>query len=92
MVLFALATGSGKATSPACAGPVDLECKTVWVAAEDAKGGEDLHVSLNDLAVGVLQRQQGKHPERVYGYKGRTISWANTTRWRSALKRAAAVT
>jgi integrase len=67
---------------------VDLQRRTAWVAAEDAKGDQGLHISLNELAVEVLLRQRGKHPERVFTYNGRPIAWANTIGWRSALKRA----
>lgn len=87
--LFALATGlrQGNVTS-LCWAQVDLERRTAWIAGEDVKNGDDLHVSLNDLAVEVLQRQRGKHPERVFTYKGKPIRWANTRGWRSALIRA----
>jgi integrase len=89
MVLFALATGlrQGNVTGLRWA-QVDLERRTAWVAAEDAKGGEDLHVSLSELALEVLRRQLGRHPERVFTYRGRPISWANTRGWRAALQRA----
>lgn len=89
MVLFALATGlrQGNVTG-LCWSQVDLERGTAWVAAEDAKGGEDLHVSLSELALDVLRRQVGKHPERVFTYRGRPVRWANTRGWRSALQRA----
>jgi hypothetical protein len=58
------------------------------VAAEEAKGGQDLHISLNELAVAVQVRQRGKHPERVFTCNGRPIACANTIGWRCALKRA----
>jgi hypothetical protein len=47
-----------------------------------------LHVSLNDLAVEVLRRQPGKHPEHVFTYRGKPIRWPNTRGWRAALLRA----
>jgi len=89
MVLFALATGlrQGNVTG-LCWLQVDLRRKTAWVHGDDAKNGDDLHVSLNDIAMDVLQRQRGKHPERVFTYKGKPINWANTRGWRSALVRA----
>ncbi|MET0940924.1 MAG: site-specific integrase [Mesorhizobium sp.] len=58
------------------------------VHGEDAKNGDDLHISLNDLAVDVLQRQLGKHPENAFTYQGKPIRWPNTRGWRGALKRA----
>jgi len=89
MVLFALATGlrQGDMTG-LCWSQVDLECRRAWIAGKDAKNGDDLHVSLNDLAVEIQQRQRGKHPERVFTYRGKPITWVNTRGWRSALARA----
>jgi len=89
MVLFALATGlrQGNVTG-LCWSQVDLGRRTAWVHGDDAKNGDDLHVSLNDLAMDVLQRQRGKHPKRVFTYKGKPINWANTRGWRNALVRA----
>lgn len=37
--------------------------------------------------MGVLQRQLGRHPQRVFTYKGKPIAWANTRKWRETLKR-----
>ena len=54
----------------------------------EAKGGEDIHVSLCDLAVEVLERQRGKHSDRVFTYEGNPIRYVNTKAWRNALKRA----
>ena len=34
---------------------------TAWIAADEARSGEDIHVSLRDLAEEVLERQRGKH-------------------------------
>ena len=43
---------------------------------------------LNDEAMAVLQEEKGKHPERVFTYKGRPLGQVNTRSWRNALKRA----
>ena len=45
-------------------------------------------MSLNHVALQVLQRQLGKHPERVFTYRSKPIAWANTRVWRKALVRA----
>jgi integrase len=89
MVLFALATGlrQGNVTGLRWS-QVDLARRTAWVHGEDAKNGDDLHVSLNDLAIEVLERQRGKHPEHVFTYQGKPIRWPNTRGWRAALVRA----
>ena len=44
--------------------------------------------SLSSFVVGVLKRQAGKHPERVFTFQGKPIAWANTRAWFNALKRA----
>jgi integrase len=89
ITLFALATGlrQGNVTGLRWS-QLDLERKTGWVAAEDAKCGEDIHISLSDFAVEVLLRQRGKHPERVFTYAGRPVRYVNTKAWRAALERA----
>lgn len=55
---------------------------------KDVKNGDDLHVSLNGLALEVLQRQRGKHAEYVFTYREKPIRWPNTRGWRAALVRA----
>jgi integrase len=58
------------------------------VQVNKAKGKEDIHISLSPLSIEVLQRQLGKHPERVFTYAGKPIGQVNTKAWRAALKRA----
>jgi integrase len=36
----------------------------------------------------VLNDEKGKHPDRVFTYKGRPLGQVNTRSWRNALKRA----
>ena len=67
---------------------IDMECEVAWVYADQAKGRRDIHVSLNSVAMDVLQRQLNKHPERVFTYCGKPIRWANTKGWRNAVTRA----
>ena len=87
--LFALATGLRQSNVVRLRwSQVDLVRRTAWIAADEAKGGEDIHVSLCDLAVEVLERQRGKHSERVFTYEGNPIRYVNTKAWRNALKRA----
>ena len=43
---------------------------------------------LNESAMAVLHRQRGKHPDRVFTFRGKPLNSANTTSWRAALKRA----
>src|ERR1700690_542679 len=47
-----------------------------------------MSVPLNDVALAVLTRQVGKHPQRVFTYRGKPTHSANTKAWTAALKRA----
>jgi integrase len=89
VVLFALATGLRQGNVVRLEwSQVDLARGVAWIYAAQAKGGRDIHVSLNSTALDVLSRQVGKHASRVFTYRGRPIAWANTRAWREALKRA----
>jgi integrase len=89
IALFALATGLRQSNVVRLRwSQVDLDRRTAWIEADEAKGGEDIHVSFCDLAVEVLERQRGKHSERVFTYEGNPIRYVNTKAWRNALKRA----
>jgi integrase len=89
VVLFALATGLRQSNVVKLEWPqVDLKRNAAWIHADQAKGRKDIHVSLNSVALEVLARQVGKHPVRVFTYKGKPLAWANTRGWREALKRA----
>ena len=89
LVRFALATGLRQANILGLKWPdVDMERRTAWVHADEAKGGEAIGVPLNDEAMAVLREELGKHPERVFTFKGRPLGQANTRAWRNALKRA----
>jgi integrase len=92
VVLFALATGLRQGNVVRLEwSQVDLARGVAWIYADQAKGGRDIHVSLNSTALEVLSRQVGKHSSRVFTYRGRPIAWANTRAWREALKRAGIV-
>jgi len=86
---FALATGLRQANVLGLKWhDVDIERRTAWVHADEAKGGEAIGVPLNDHAMAVLNEEKGKHREHVFTYKGRPLGQANTRSWRNALKRA----
>jgi len=92
VVLFALATGLRQSNVIKLEwSQVDLAQGVAWIHADQAKGRKDIHVSLSSVAVGVLQRQTGKHETRVFTYRGKPIAQANTRAWRQALKRAGVV-
>jgi integrase len=61
--------------------------RTAWIHSDQAKARKAIHVPLNSVALAVLPRQVGKHPTRVFTFRGRPIAWANTRAWREALKR-----
>ena len=71
-----------------CAAPKPV-AKVAWIYADQAKGGRDIHVSLNATAIEVLTKQIGKHQVRVFSSRGRPINQVNTKAWKQALKRAA---
>jgi integrase len=86
---FALATGLRQANVLGLKwSEVDMDRRTAWVHADEAKGGEAIGVPLNDEAVAVLREELGKHPLRVFTFKGKPLGQANTRAWRNALKRA----
>jgi integrase len=89
MVKFSLATGLRQQNVVKLAwSQVDLKRGVAWIYADQAKGGRDIHVSLNATATGVLTKQIGKHPARVFTYKGKPVHQVNTKAWKTALKRA----
>lgn len=89
VVLFALATGLRQANVLKLEWTqIDLDRGVAWIHADQAKGRRSIHVSLNSVAREVLVRQVGKHPLRVFTWRGHPIAWANTRAWRQALARA----
>jgi integrase len=89
VVLFALATGLRKKNVLGLEwSHVNLDSGHAWVDAGQSKNRRAIAVPLNATALEVLRRQLGKHRERVFTYRGRPITQANTRAWRRALKRA----
>ncbi|MCX7144150.1 MAG: site-specific integrase [Proteobacteria bacterium] len=87
--IFAVSTGLRQANVMKLEwSQVNLDSNTVWIYADQAKGGRDIHVSLNETAIAVLRRQQGKHSSRVFTYDGKPFDRASTQGWMKALKRA----
>ena len=89
MVIFALSTGLRQSNVINLEwSQLDLERKAAWIHPDQAKARKAIHVPLNSVAMAVLLRQVGKHPNRVFTYRGDPIAWANTRAWRKALTRA----
>lgn len=89
MVRFALATGlrQGNVTGLEWS-QIDLQRKLAWIHADQAKARKAIAVPLNEPAVAVLQRQTGRHPSRVFTFRGKPVAWVNTRAWKDALRRA----
>lgn len=88
MVLFALATGLRQGNVLRLEWPqVDMRRRLAWIHHDQAKGRRSFTVPLNESAMAVLRRCKGRHPHRVFTYRGRPIAWANTKAWRKALER-----
>ncbi|HEX8532900.1 MAG TPA: site-specific integrase [Allosphingosinicella sp.] len=87
VVLFALSTGLRQRNILDLEWDrVDLARRLVTIEGHDTKNGDALGVPLNDIAVAVLERQQGKHRRNVFTYRGKPLRTANTRAWRAALK------
>lgn len=87
VVLFALATGLRQRNILDLTWDrVDFERRVATIGEGDTKNGEALGVPLNRVALGVLERQLGKHRRAVFTYRGRPLRSANTRTWRAALK------
>jgi integrase len=70
---------------------VDLTNKHMRVESLHSKTRKPIAVPLNEQALGVLNKQVGKHPERVFTKAGEPVHGANGRVWRAALKRAGVV-
>jgi len=89
MVLFALTTGLRQGNVLGLEwSQVDLVRHVCWIHPDQAKARKAIHVPLNSVAMDVLTQQVGKHPQRVFSYRGKPIVWANTKSWKDALIRA----
>jgi integrase len=100
MARFTLATGLRESNVTGLEwSQVDLENRRAWIHADQAKGRKAIAVPLNKAAMVTLRGQLGKHPTRVFTFRGRpgkkaeTKAWrpvkkAGTKAWRAALERA----
>ena len=89
VVLFTLATGLRQSNVLRLEwGQVNLEQRHAWIHGWQSKNRHPIAVPLNDAAIAVLRRQEGKHSERVFTFRGKPLNSANSTAWRAALKRA----
>jgi len=89
MALFSVATGLRQANVKGLEWKyVDLERKHAWIPGSKHKNGKPHSVPLNEMALAVLRKQLGKHPARVFTFRGEPLGHVNTKAWTSALERA----
>lgn len=67
---------------------IDFDRQMLWVDEEDSKNGEPIGIPLSDRAAEILKSQIGKHPTRVWTYRGKPISNLNASGWQQARKAA----
>jgi integrase len=89
MALFSVAAGLRQANVKGLEWKyVDLERKHAWIPGSKHKNGKPHSVPLNEMALAVLRKQLGKHPARVFTFRGEPLGHVNTKAWTSALERA----
>ena len=89
MAQFALATGLRQSNVMRLEwSQVDIERSVAWIHPDQAKGRKAIQVPLSSVAISVLKRLLGKHPSRVFTFRGKPIRQANTKAWQKALRRA----
>lgn len=89
VVLFALATGLRQSNVLNLEwSQVNLEQRHAWIHGWQSKNRRPISVPLNETAIGVLERQKGKHLIKVFTYLGKPLKTANTRAWQSARRRA----
>jgi integrase len=89
MATMALATGLRAANITGMRWEqVDLERRMAWVHPDQAKARRAIPVPLNSEAVALLQKQLGKHKEKVFTFRGEPVAATTTKAWYSAVKRA----
>jgi integrase len=88
LAVFALSTGLRSANAARITwSQIDLERRFAWVHPDEAKARRAIPVPLNDAAFAIVTKQIGKHPERVFTYKGKPVERGSTSAWYRAVKR-----
>jgi len=79
MAEFAIATGLRQANVLGLTwSHVDLERKTAWIDATEAKGGKAIVIPLSIEATNVLKAVQGQHPEFCFTFRGKPVKEIKT--------------
>ncbi len=86
-VHFALLTGLRQGNIKELEWPqIDLERARCWIHPDQAKAGKAIGVPLNEEALAILKAQVGKHPARVFTYRGKPVNQRTTKAWYRTLK------
>ena len=87
MATFSVATGLRQGNVRGLTwSQINLELRHAWITPEQHKNGRAHAVPLNDMAMGVLQKQIGKHPTHVFSYRGHPIANVSTKAWWKGLE------
>ena len=74
LVKFSLCTGLRKRNVTELEwSQVDMQRNVAWIHPDQAKARKSIHISLNATAMDVLSKQIGKHPVRVFTYRGNQL-------------------
>lgn len=66
---------------------VDLSRRLAWIHFDQSKTRKAIAVPLNLDALRVVSLQIGRHPVRVFSYKGEPVVQVTTAAWYKALQR-----
>lgn len=89
MAIFSLATGLRRSNVTGLKWQnIDLVKCHALVHPDESKSKKAIPVPLNGMAIDVIRKQIGKHPEYVFTYRSERIIQCNTKAWQKALKRA----
>lgn len=88
MVAFSLATGLRKSNvTGLCWSQVDISRRLAWIHPDQSKTRKAIAVPLNIDALRIVTLQIGKHPVKVFSYRGEPVAQVTTAAWYKALKR-----
>ena len=89
MVTFSVATGLRQGNVMGLEWKfVDLDRQHAWIPGSKHKNGKPHSAPLNEMAMAVVRKQIGRHPTRVFTYRGEPVGQVNTKAWKAALERA----
>ncbi len=88
MTAFSLSTGLRKSNVIGlCWSQVDLPRRLAWIHPDQSKTRKAIAVPLNLDATRIVSLQLGKHPVRVFSYRGSPVAQVTTAAWYKALRR-----